>query len=316
MTKINRFQHSVALDALSLTSVVTPLLHHYRAGLEHTILANRMQLDLTLSYRANPSEAWCAVPADGQVGFMKPAIRVSMQIQRSLRCWLEMFWFAGADNFSDTHRAAQVLGYLACRPYFPKAKNNYAYDLLDDWSTKSIERSVRAELPESLTRASGMLRILGHHDLADFYDPAHAKWFAAEIERDGQFFFDLLGREARIIKAWVPYIGAPMNPARLAASRHETAMALSGILHRGDSLAALAPVFEIEAVAALDLYIGRPSSRSLTLTGNPERNPEAVALLCGESPRNVRSFPVKPRLSQQVSGLVVPFPLIDAEKAA
>ena len=314
--KINQFKHAVALDALSLGSVVTPLLHHYRVGLEQTVLADRVRLSLALSYSGDPAGSWSAVPQDGQAGFMKPAIRVSMHLQKSLRCWLEMFWFSGQDSFTDTTRAAQFLGYLACRPYHPKAKDAYAYDPLDNWSTKSIVRSIRTELPDVLSRASGMLRILGHHDLADFYSPRHAAWFADEIARTDQFLFDLFTREARIINAWVPHIGAALKPTQLTASRHETAGALNGIFHRGDGLGALAPVFEIEAFTALDNYIGRPSGRSFTLTGKPERNPEAVALPGGQLPRNLLPFPVKPRLSQRASGLMVPFPLIDADRAA
>lgn len=314
--KINQFKHAVALDALSLGSVVTPLLHHYRVGLEQTVLSDRVRLSMALSYSGDPAESWCAVPQDGQPGFMKPAIRVSVQLQKSLRCWLEMFWFSGQDSFTDTTRAAQFLGYLACRPYHPKAKEAYTYDPLDNWSNRSIVRSIRAELPDVLSRASGMLRILGHHDLADFYSPRHAAWFADEIARSDQFLFDIFTREARIINAWVPHIGAALRPTDLTVLRKETASALSGIFHRGDGLGALAPVFEIEAITALDNYIGRPTGRSFTLTGKPECNPEAVALPGGQPPRNLLPFPVKTRLSQRECGLMAPFSLIDADKAA
>ncbi|WP_155121582.1 hypothetical protein [Bryobacter aggregatus] len=304
------FKHSVALDSLSLTSVLMPILHHYRTGLDQAVLADRIQLELELAYRADADAVWNAVPSDGQYGFMKCAARVSLQIQKAMRCWLQMYWFANPENFVNTAKSSQLLTYLACRPYHPKAKNAYAYDPLDDWSMTSMERSIRGDLPDSLSRAAGLLRILGKHDLADFYLPTHATWFLEETNRDGKFFFEILAREARIINAWAPHIGQPMGPDRLRKSREATAAALQGLFRRGDPLAHLAPIFEIEAVGALDLQIGRPDSRSLVLTGNPERSPEAAALS--------HVMPISaPRHRFRRSGeLAIPFSLIDDEQAA
>lgn len=43
---LDQFKHSVALDALSLTSVLTPLLHQYRTGLDQAVLANRVRVEM------------------------------------------------------------------------------------------------------------------------------------------------------------------------------------------------------------------------------------------------------------------------------
>jgi hypothetical protein len=296
----DEFKHSVALDALSLTSVLTPLLHQYRTGLDEAVLANRMDVGMTVSYEGNAADSWAAVPADGEPGFMKAAIRVSVQLQKTMRCWLQLHWFADPDNFADTAKTAQLLAYLACKPFFPKAKDAYAYDLLDDWSTSAIERGIRADMPDVLSRVSNQLRILGRHELADFYDPSHASWFVSEIQRNSRMFYDLLASESRLVHAWVPRIGKVPTQRQLDEARKETRIALNEVFRRGEDLAYLIPLFELETVAAIENYVGRPIGRRLALTGNPQWHPTAKVL----------PFPRKKRPK------VLPFSLLDDEKAA
>ena len=314
--KLDQFKHSVELEALSLTSVLTPLLHQYRTGLDQAVLANRIKVDLAVAHHGKVEEVWTAVPAAGESGFMKAAIRVSIQLQKTLRSWLRLHWLADLENLEDTAKSAQLLAYLACKPFYPRAKDAYAYDLLDDWSTAAIDRSIRADMPDVLSSASGLLRIHGRHDLADFYDPSHTSWFVSEIEKHGRLFYDLLARESRIVHAWVPLIGSRVSQKQLDDARYDTRVALNEVFRRTEDLSFLAPLFEIEVVAALELYIGRPVGRSLILTGNPDRYPESYALLSGGETRKVLPFPVKPRLIQRQARLPVPFPLIEADKAA
>jgi len=312
---LDQFKHSVALDALSMTSVLTPLLHHYRAGLDQSVLANRVNLEMSVVHQGNAEDAWTAVPADGEPGFMKVAVRVSVQLQKTLRCWLQMHWFADVENLSDTTKSPQLLAYLACKPFVPKYKNAYAYDLLDDWSTNMIDRSIRSDMPDALARASNPLRILGRHDLADFYDPSHASWFVTEIERNGKMFYDLLAREARIIHAWVPLIGKKPTQKQLDEARRETSIALNEIFRRGEDLSYLAPLFEMEVVAAIETYIGKPVSRQLSLTGNPEQMPSGAALQDPERVANVIPFPVS-RPMEHKKRRLIPYPLLDVDRAA
>lgn len=314
--KLDPFKHSIALDALSLTSVLTPLLHQYRTGLDQAVLANRIQVDLAVTHSGNVEDVWTAVPASSEAGFMKAAVRVSIQLQKTLRCWLQLHWLANTANLEDTAKSAQLLAYLACKPFHPRAKDAYAYDLLDDWSNAAIDRSIRSDMPDVLSSASGLLRIHGRHDLADYYNPAHTTWFVTEIEKNGRLFYDLLTRESRIVHAWVPLIGSKPSQRQLDDARNQTRVALNEIFRRTEDLSFLTPLFEIEIVAALELYIGRPVSRFLVLTGNPERNPESNTLLNGDETRKVLPFPVNPRHFEQKTRRPVPFPLIEADKAA
>lgn len=276
--QLDQFKHSVALDALSLTSVLTPLLHQYRTGLDQAVLANQVQIDMSVDYQGNAADAWMAVPADGENGFMKVAARVSLQLQKTLRAWLQMHWFSNPENLADTARTAPLIGYLACRLYTPKTKGVYNYDLLDDWSASAIERHIRTDMSDVLARISNQLRILGRHDLADYYNPEHVTWFIGEVQRNRKQLLELLARETRIINAWVPLLGKVLASKHIEAARRETRIALNEILRRGEDLSWLAPVFEIEAVAAVETYIGRPAGRRLTLSGAPVDAPREAAM--------------------------------------
>lgn len=313
---LDQFKHSVALDALSLTSVLTPLLHQYRTGLDQAVLANRVEVGMSVSHEGDATDSWTAVPADGEPGFMKAAVRVSVQLQKTMRCWLQMHWFANPDNFADTARTTQLLAYLACKPFYPKAKDAYAYDLLDDWSTSAIDRSIRSDMSDVLARVSNQLRILGRHELADYYDPAHTSWFVSEIQRNAKMFYDLLVRESRLVHAWVPLIGAMPTQRQLDEARRETRIALNEAFRRGEDLSYLAPLFELETAAALELYIGRPVGRKLTLTGNPERQPEALALRNNVEQAKVLPFPGRNPQTEPKRPRIVPFSLIDYDVAA
>jgi hypothetical protein len=233
-----------------------------------------------------------------------------------MRSWFQFYWLANPANLEDTAKSAQLLAYLACKPFHPRAKGAYSYDLLDDWSNAAIDRSIRSDMPEVLASASALLRIHGRHDLADYYNPTHTTWFVSEIEKNGRLFYDLLTRESRIVHAWVPLIGSKISQRQLETARHETRVALNEVFRRTEDLSFLTPLFEIEVVAALELYIGRPVSRSLILTGNPERNPESIALLGGGETCKVLPFPVSPRPIEQKTRRIVPYSLIEADKAA
>lgn len=293
--KLDSFKHSIALDALTLTPVLTPLLHQYRMGLDSALLANRIELQIGLKYHGDASVSWEAVPADGEFGFLKAAAKTSLHLQKTMRTWLQMHWFANPDNFSDCDRTAALLAYLACKPFYAKLKNVYTYDLLDDWSAGAVDRQIRQEMPELLGSVSSLLRVLGRHELADYYNPVHAVWFVGEIQRRGKDFYELLRRESKIIHAWVPRLGKTLSERQMQEARKETRSALNEIFYRDEDLSCYAPVFEIEAVTAVDLYIGRNAGSTLTLAGNPEPVPQTAALLDATARANVIPFPAYPR---------------------
>ncbi|MBZ2183773.1 MAG: hypothetical protein K7J46_03610 [Bryobacter sp.] len=308
---LDSFKHCLALDALSLTSVLTPLLHQYRAGIDESLLANRIDLEMTVSRPGPVDDVWMAVPADGQYGFIKVATRVSVQLQKMLRCWLQMHWFARPGNLADRTRTAQLLAYLAAKPFFPKVKNAYGYDLLDDKSMSAMERSVRCDISDVLGRASNLMRILGEHELADYYDPAHAARFLEEVQYNSKLFFEILTRESRILHAWIPLIGRKPTERQLELARRETRTALNDLFRRGDDLAYLLPLFELEILAALEAYIGRPVSRVLTLRGNPRHEPQKIAV---SRTGNVIPFP-KP-IPRRRRYPIIALPLTGGDRAA
>lgn len=287
----NHFEHRVAVDVMSMPTVVTPLLHHYRTGLSESIFAQRMNLDLQVDFQGNAEEIWSSVPRSGQKHFISCAKVVSVQLQRMLRAWTQLLWCSNVENLRDTERTTQVIGYLASRPFYPKNKDAYGYDLLDDAAVASILRGVKINIAEPLSMVSNQLRILGEHALADFYSPEHHDWFASEIESNSKLMFEFIAREKRILHAWIPMLGLGQPEKMLDRAREETRVALSQFPRRESDWSFLVPAIEMEATAGIEIQTERPLSRQLTLTGSPERAPESQALLSTSPRNNVIEFP-------------------------
>ncbi len=274
----------MALDALCLGTAVAPLLHHYRTSPEAGKLERKIAVELLLRPEPRGEEVWPRVPADGKAGFLRGMTRVSVEIQRALRCWIQLLWLGDLENLEDLERSARVAAYLALRPYHPKAKNAYAYDLLEDSHWRSIHRSVESELGFVLETIATHARLCGRHDLADYYAPRRAACLAKQVQKSPGVFGEVLVRENRLIKAWAPLVGKALDEDKLAQAREEVAPALRGIFRRDDDWRFLTPLLEIEATAGLEAHLKRPPSRRLEIRIRPQSGRDA-------SPRNVIEFP-------------------------
>lgn len=287
----NHFEHRIVVDATSMPTVVMPLLHHYRTGLSESVFAQRMHLDLRIDFQGDADEIWGSVPRSGQKHFMLGAKVVSVQLQKVMRAWTHLLWCSDVQNLRDTDRTTQVLGYLASRPFYPKNKDAYGYDLLDDACVASIRRGAKIDMAETLTMICNQLRILGEHALADFYSPNHHEWFGQELEANSKMMFEFLAREKRILHAWIPMLGLGRPEKMVERARHETRVALSQFPRRDADWTFLAPALELEATAGIEVLMERPLSRQLSLAGSPERAPESQALLSTRPRTNLIEFP-------------------------
>jgi hypothetical protein len=305
--KLSTFTHQVALDAPVLPTVLTPLLHHYRAGLQPSLFANRMTLTMDVAYEGDANAAWALVPKDGEPFHLRAAAKLSVQLQRALRAWLMFSWCANSENLSDTARTTAILAYAASRPFTPKTKMSYGYDLLEDAAVAGLHRSIRMDIAEPLASVQAQLRILGHHNLADYYSPVHAEWFSQEARRGRKVLYDILAREARIVEAWIPLMGHPLQALRFENAMNETRIALRQLLGREGDYSYLAPALAIEASAAMDLASDREVPRRLLLSGNPEKNVPAGALPLYAAPAPALQFPV-PYDAHRRGGKVLQFP--------
>ena len=287
----NRFEHKLALDAMSLASVVTPLLHHYRTGLSESVFASRMWLDLTIDCPGNADRIWSSVPARGQAHFIPVARQVSVQMQQMMRAWTHLLWCSNVENLRDTTRTTQVLAYVGSRPFYPKIRDAYSHDLLNEQSVASIRRTAKTYIADPLTLVSNQLRILGEHALADFYSPRHHSWFNKELDGHSKLLFDFIVREGRILNAWIPLLGLGRPEKAIERAREESRVALAQFPRREMDWSFLVPAIELEATAGIEAHIGRPVSRQLILSGSPERSPESQALLSTRLRNNVIEFP-------------------------
>lgn len=310
--KLSPFFHQVSLDAPTLPTVLTPLLHHYRAGLQPSLFANRMTLSLEVHYDADPAEAWSLVPKDKEPFHLRAIAKLSVHLQRTLRAWLAFHWCANTENLCDVDKTMQILAYAASKPFTPKTKMSFGYDLLESEVVAGLHRSIRLSIADPLASVQAQLRILGHHKLADYYSPAHAEWFAGEARKNHKILYEIYARELRLIEAWVLLMGHPLERRSFEKAMNETMICLRQLIRRESDYTHLAPMLAIEATSAMDLALDREAPRRLLLTGNPERNVPAGALPLYAAYPAALEFPV-PADTQRRGGKVIQFPSQNTE---
>jgi hypothetical protein len=161
------------------------------------------------------------------------------------------------------------------RPFYPKVKCSYSYDLLEDRHTESIERSVGIYIGDVLQQLSTQLRLAGEHDLADYYAPDRSDWFAQEALKSRKGLYEMISRESQMIRAWAPLLGNAPDVEFLAAAREQASPALRGIFRRDDDWKFLTPMLELEVLAGLETFLHKPKSRQLELRIRPADRPVA-----------------------------------------
>ncbi len=288
-------RHDMNLEALSLGTALAPLLHHYRTAPTQSLLANRIELSLELSYPGDPLAHWTAAPNPKETGYFRAVTLLSVEIQKALRAWIGCLWNSQLDNLRDTERTTQVAAYLALRPHYPKSKNALGYDALEDISLGTLQRSLRTHMADALGPIATQLRLLGEHDLADFYSPSHATWFADNAVKTPKLLLNLLAREHKMIRVWAPCPGQGIEEKRLEEVREEIAMNLRGMIRRDDDWRFLTAAVEIEATTAMEAYLERVPQRRLYLQARPEDGP--LAATSPRLPARVIEFPSRQKLA-------------------
>ncbi|GAB4372551.1 MAG: hypothetical protein OHK0021_14920 [Bryobacter sp.] len=287
--KLATLNHELSLDALALGTALSPLLEQYTTSPVAQDLAPRVSVQLHLYRPGTVNAVWSAAPRDGSAGFLRAMTKLSVEIQRAFRNWLQLLWVSDLDNLRDTDRSAQVAAYLALRPFYPKSKNAYGYDLLEDGCLKSIERNVKLYISGVLEVFSTRLRLAGEHALADFYAPRHANWFVENALKSPKHLYEILAREEKLIRLWAPFLGREASELdseiKWESAREEVASHLRAILRRDDDWRFLAPLFEMEATAGLERHLDWPVTRRLEIFLRPLGEPHTRA--------NVIPFPTR-----------------------
>ena len=147
-------------------------------------------------------EAPAPLPPSNHPEFLRTAARVSVAVQETLRAWLAYLWFADLARFSEFDTAATVLNYAALRPFTPKTKASYVFDVLDNDTPRAVTFSLQRNLPAKLAVIEPMLRAAGFEPAVQ-YAPRRAERLIATFKRKPQLLYSLFVAERELVEQYV-----------------------------------------------------------------------------------------------------------------
>ncbi|MCX6599058.1 MAG: hypothetical protein NTV70_22115 [Acidobacteria bacterium] len=210
------FTHTTTLAPAQL-ALLEPVAARYGAALTEVSSlsgaainpASRVQVAISLK-----GDAPGPLPASNHPDYLRTAARVSVALQEALRAWLPCLWFADVARFSDFDLAATVVNYAALRPFTPKTKASYVFDVLDSDTPRAVTFSLQRNLPAKLSGIEPMLRALGFEPAVQFA-PRRAERLIATFKRKPQLLYSLFVAERELVEQYLGRRDAKLIGRRL-----------------------------------------------------------------------------------------------------
>ena len=192
------FTHTSTLAPAQL-ALLEPVAARYGATISGAALDAGSPVQVTIRLKG---DAPGPVPASNHAGFLRTAARLSVAVQEALRAWLPYLWFADSTRFSDFESAATILNYAAMRPFTPKTKASYVFDVLDSDTPRAVTFSLERNLPAKLGVIEPMLRALGFEPAVNFA-PRRAERLIATFKRKPRLLYSLFVAERELVEQYL-----------------------------------------------------------------------------------------------------------------
>jgi DNA-binding transcriptional regulator YdaS (Cro superfamily) len=165
--------------------------------------AATVDTSLTLSLPASAGACWLRAPGERDQQFVPVYSEMSVAVQRAMRKWLPMAWFAEIDHYDDLGAAFPLLVYQALPPLRGKRKSELAYDAMDLESARLGRASVLRNLAAQLEVIRPLLVAAGKRKKAKYYSPYQAQRIIASVERHPRQLLALLAADASFVDSLV-----------------------------------------------------------------------------------------------------------------
>ncbi|MCX6591308.1 MAG: hypothetical protein NTZ56_07265 [Acidobacteria bacterium] len=204
------FTHTLTLAPAQL-ALLEPVAARYGAAISGAVPDAGSPVQVTINLKG---DAPGAVPASNHAEFLRTAARLSVAVQEALRAWLPYLWFADAARFGDFDLAATVVNYAALRPFTPKTKASYVFDVMDSDTPRAVTFSLERNLPAKLGVIEPMLRALGFEPAVNFA-PRRAERLIATFKRKPQLLYSLFVAERELVEQYLGRRDAKLIGRRL-----------------------------------------------------------------------------------------------------
>lgn len=247
----------VFTDQRSLRSgLLRPLLAPVaaRLGLAVADAASETRIEVELSSPDDAHAVWDALPAPATAAFLTPGARVAVAIQAAMRAWLPYVWFGSPERFEDFDQAAVLMMYSACRPFTPRSKEAFVFDILDQDTPRAMHYSISRNL---------RYRLEGFEDALNAVGVSNAKRYAVRrwdrmlelLPKRRHEMNSILVAERELVEGYLDLA----NPTKRERGRIRIERVLRKLFLKRD-FSYLAGVFEWEATRAACRAAGRAAS--------------------------------------------------------
>lgn len=214
-----------------------------------------------------PDPRWFQAPNERTPRFFLTYSQVSIAVQEALREMAPAEFFADLSQFKNERAAYAMLAYAASRPFRPKSRTDFTYDVTNATAMMTFYRFSRRKLIAGLGEAHARLVAAGHDDLAQLYDPWDLKYMlkAVKKKRSRKPLHRLLLAEGKLVNELTGFSGLDAYSPK--EQKKETGMIVKRWrstlrnLCLGIDLSSLAaPLFEVATNAYLN--VNQPESVS------------------------------------------------------
>jgi hypothetical protein len=157
-----------------------------------------------------PDSRWFDAPHERTPQFFQTYSAVSIALQAKLRELLPAEYFADLSRFENERLSYAILAYSASRPFRPKTRTDFTYDVTNTTAMAGFYRLSRRKLIASLERAQARLLAAGRPDLAKLYEPNDIRYILKAIKKQKRIrrpMHRLLVAEGKLVNELTAFSG-------------------------------------------------------------------------------------------------------------
>lgn len=130
-----------------------------------------------------PDPRWYDAPHERTPDFFRTYAQVSIALQEALRQLAPATFLADVSHFEKQQASYVMLAYAASRPFRPKSRTDFCYDVTNASAMRTFYRFSRRKLNASLVEAQARLLACGQDELAPLYDPREIRYILPALKR-------------------------------------------------------------------------------------------------------------------------------------
>lgn len=247
-----------------LPGFVRPLLGPVaaRLGCEAAASTERTVIEIALGWPEDAAAVWDAMPKPASAAFLAPGARVSVALQSAMRAWLPYVWLSEPERFENFDEAAVLLMYSACRPFTPRSKEAFVFDILDHDTPRAMQYSISRNLR---FRLEGFEEALNAAGVSNARRYAVRRWdrMLELLPRRRHEMNSILVAERELVEGYLDLA----NPAKRERGRVRIERVLRKLFVKRD-FSHLAGVFEWEALRAAHRVLGKAAPFEAKILAN------------------------------------------------